>query len=775
MQLGIKNRVLLLALAPTITISILLVAYFVSTRLHDLQEAFRAQGEAMALKLAPTGEYGVFSKNNLLLEKLANTALKEPNVASVGFYTDTGEAVATAGKPSTPFIPTNVMHPISVQVFTQENTDSVDFMVPITIYKELNDTHSDFTQTETLIGWLKLELETKSMRLREYQILSHASIIFLLGLSISALLAYRMGRNLTRPILEIAKAVKQIREGVLNTRIHVSAYPELKILGSGINSMAEALENAHEELQHKVDQATLSLRRTLETIEVQNIELEISRRAAENATKVKSEFLADMSHEIRTPLNGVVGFINLLQKTELNQKQQEYISTIQKSANNLLAILNDILDFSKIEAGKLRIERSLMDIRECIDETLNLLAPHAHEKNIALIPLIYSDVPTHILGDPLRIKQIVTNLVSNAIKFTEQGSVIVRVMLENEAFSHTTIRIHVTDTGIGLSPEDQKVLFQAFNQTKTGATHKLGGTGLGLVICKKLVEQMGGTIGVESEPQKGSTFWFTFQVENYAGTPPTTELPTSSFVSDLNNLKIPISVLAVDDNPENLKLIRILLEDMGIQVTTAESGKEAIEAVRQKAFQLILMDIRMPNMNGVEASEAIRNLEATYHRKKTPIIALTAHALASEKKALLEAGINDYLSKPIGETELKNILQKWIQLSTVSKIIDWELGKKLAGGKMELAKEFFEKLIATLPDEKKQINENYLKRDWENLRNHVHKLHGACCYCGVPELKNCAQKLETAVASRISDIIKPHLDAFNFAIDAVLAEAKEGN
>jgi len=599
-----------------------------------------------------------------------------------------------------------------------------------------------------------------------------AVFVCLCGLIVSVLLAYKMGRGLTHSILEIGEAVTQIREGALNTRIPVSSCPELKMLGSGINSMAEALENAHKELQHKIDQATFSLRRTLETIEVQNIELEISRKTAENANKIKSEFLADMSHEIRTPLNGVLGFINLLQKTELNQTQQDYMCTIQKSANNLLSILNDILDFSKMEAGKLRIEYSVMDIRECIDETLNLLFPHAQEKNIALIPLVYADVPKHVLGDALRIKQVVTNLVSNAIKFTEHGSVIVRVMLENESFSQTTIRIHVTDTGIGLSPEDKKVLFHAFNQTKTGAAHKLGGTGLGLVICKKLVEQMGGTIGVESELQKGSTFWFTFRVEAALKVQPPLALVSPSFVSHLDFSKLPITVLAVDDNADNLKLIRILLEEMGIRVTTADSGKDAIAAVHHQNFHLILMDIRMPNMNGVETTQAIRNLETKYQREPTPIIALTAHALASEKKSFFENGINDCLSKPIGETELKNILQKWIHTQANAHTIDWELGIKLAGGRMELAKEFFEKLIAILPAEKQKINNDYEKRHWKALRDHVHKLHGACCYCGVPKLRHCVQKLETAVASRVLDIIKPRLDAFNLALDTLLTEAK---
>jgi len=697
MQFGIKYRVLLLSLVPTITISVLLVTYFVNTRLQDLEDAFRAHGERIALKLE----------------------------------------------------------------------------------KELNDTHSDLGQIENLSGWLKLELETKSIKLREYQILAKAILIFLFGLSISALLAYRMGRNLSHPILEMGKVVNKIREGALNTRTQVSSYPELKMLGSGINAMAETLENAHNELQHKINQATLSLRRTLETIEVQNIELEMSRRAAEHANKIKSEFLADMSHEIRTPLNGVVGFVNLLQKTELNPKQQEYIRTIQKSANNLLAILNDILDFSKMEAGKLRIERSIMDVRECIDEILNLLLPHAQEKNIALIPLIYSDVPAQVLGDPLRIKQIVTNLVSNAIKFTERGSVIVRVMLENESFPHTTLRVNVTDTGIGLSPEEQKVLFHAFNQTKSA--HKSGGTGLGLVISKKLVEQMGGTIGVESEPQQGSTFWFTFQVESTpqveftAQVEPTLETQPaltsstlSSFVPSLDVLEPPVNVLAVDDNPENLKLIRILLEDMGIEVTTTDNGKAAIVAVRQKTFDLILLDIRMPNMTGLEAAHIIRNVEAEYHRKPTPIIALTANALAAEKESLFKNDINDYLAKPIGEIELKNILKKWIQSETNVCTIDWALGKQLAGGRVELAQEFFEKLREILPLEKQRINDDYQKRNWQAFSDRIHKLHGACCYCGVPELKSCVQTLEAAAVSCFPDIIKPHLEAFNLAVDAVL-------
>ena len=774
MKWGIRHQVLLLALVPTITISILLAAYFTSTRLQDIEETFRKRGEAIALKLAPAAEYGVFSRNKPLLENIATQVFNERDAQSVPFYTENGKEILTVGKPAAPFTLPKAEEGSTPKSYIEEHNHTIAFVVPVTTSNEVHDVLSDSSQAETLIGWLKLELDTQSIREREMQVLLNTGIIFLIGLIVSGLHAFQMGRNVTRPILELAAGVERIKGGELNTRIHTTAYSELKLLESGINTMAEALESAHIELQKKIDQATLHLRRTLETIEVQKIELEIARRTAENANRIKSEFLADMSHEIRTPLNGVIGFINLLQKTELNSTQLEYISTIQKSSGNLLSIINDILDFSKIEAGKLKIEHAPMDIRDCIDETLNLLTPHANKRNIALIPLVYSDVPARLLGDQLRIKQILTNLVSNAIKFTDQGSVIVRVVLERETYSQLTLRVSVTDTGIGLSMDEQKSLFQAFNQTKINTTRKFGGTGLGLVICKKLVEQMGGTINVESEPQKGSTFWFTFRAEKYSEHAPLVDAFQAPTPAQTNIFQSPLHILAVDDNPENLKLIILLLEDLGIQVKAVESGQESIDAAGANHFDLILMDIRMPKMNGIEAAHTIRKCEAADGRAPTPIVALTAHALVSEKKALLAAGIDDYLAKPISEEELKQILQKWIQPTVPAKAIDWELGKKLAGGRAELAKEFFEKLVATLPDDKKTIHEAFTNKNWEALRDHVHKLHGACCYCGVPQLKRCAQKLESALGNGASnDAILPHLEAFYLAIEAVLEETEK--
>lgn len=819
---GIRHQVLLLAVVPTLTVSILLVAYFTSSRLQDLEQSFHERGQAIAEKLANSAEYGVFFQNPGLVHDIALSGLKEHDVKSVSCYTSNGSEIVSVGERTIPFNPKILGQKpnLRVQILTQEADNSLSIVVPIKSYQEMDAMHSDLSQVETLIGWLQIELDSTAIHLREYQVLIHTGIILLFGLSISGLHALQMGRNVTRPILELSEAIQRIKDGDFSTRVQTTSYHEITNLESGINTMAEALQNAKTESLNKINQATLNLRRSLETIEVQNLELELAKQTAENASKIKSEFLADMSHEIRTPLNALIGFIHLMKKTTLNEKQSGYILTLEKSASTLLSIINDILDFSKIEAGKLKLEQSPMDIRDCVSETLNLMTPHANEKGLMLIPLIYSDVPKQILADALRIKQVLNNLVSNAIKFTENGSIVVRVMVEKALARQTTIRVSVTDTGIGLSEKEQKELFQAFNQVNIETTRKFGGTGLGLVICKKLVEQMKGSIGVESTPNKGTTFWFTFLADNtqrHGQDIENNRFVGSTFNQSLSHLK----VLAVDDNEDNLKLIQTLLEEMEIKVTSLSSGFEALAAIQAKnTYDLILMDVRMPEMDGIQTTHAIRAFEKAKALTHTPIIALTAHAFISEREALLNSGIDDYLMKPIEEPALINLLQKWTRTTNagnatnVSNVInasnaknasnatnainktnstdtkesslsgvltgtalpgtdlpavDWALALKRVNGKEDLALELFEKLLKGLEQEKKDINQCFLTKDWQKMRDQVHKLHGACCYCGVPELKHCVQKLESALATQTVDIIQPRLLAFNKAVTNLLA------
>lgn len=917
---GIKSRVLFLTLVPTITISLLLSAYFTSTRIQDLEKALRDRGYAIALQLAPASEYGVFSGNANTLQRLANDALSEPEVRSVSVFNKDGRLLAHAGHEHQ--TPTNILS-VSDQshgITMADTGNSLLFTVPVTIrdviiedYAYVDSPYDQAENHDNVLGWISIELGRMTTTIRQYQVLFACSIIVLIGLGISGIFAFRMGHDVTRPILQMAAAVEKIKNGNFDTRVYTNARSELRHLEAGINTMAASLKAAHEEMQQSVEQATADLRQTLETIEIQNIELEMARKEAETASRIKSEFLANMSHEIRTPLNGVIGFINLLVKTKLDARQSDYLSTIQKSAISLLSIINDILDFSKIEAGKLTLDQVPMDLRECVEDALTLMAPGgAHEKGLELVPMIYSDVPERIVGDHLRLKQIITNLVNNAIKFTEHGSVVVRIMLEKETSDNVVICVSITDSGIGLTNDEQKSLFQAFTQADSTTTRRFGGTGLGLVISKRLVQQMGGEIGVESEPGKGSTFWFTFiankvhenvkakyhpllknlriliyeahptarlslnhlissmgitvtEIEdplNIQGALLNAQLsdhpfqmliigvnhpePNSTFIQDLTTLAnnqfncrvvvlantteqfvydeiqnsgvdlclakpvrreklhdalvsalIPenqrqceassdlqsedefysqslepatISVLAVDDYPSNLKLVATLLENLGVNVDCASNGATALEYMNHKDYDLIFMDIQMPVMDGIEVTNQIRLNELPGHH--IPIIALTAHALAAEREAVLCAGMDDYLSKPIDEKQLQRVIHQWTKkiLHTPNNItknstirdpqterpplpVDWEQTLKLAANKSGLAKDMLMGLVGSLKSAQSSINQAFAKKDFKNMREAVHRLHGACCYCGVPSLKSAVSNLETALAKKETETI----------------------
>lgn len=710
-------------------------------------------------------------------------------------------------------------------------------------------------------------------------------ILVMLVLMLLAMVpALRFSRQLTSPIGDMVTAVRRIRDGDLSMAIHTQAKGELAELETALRQMVSALADAQTELQQNVDQATQDLRETLETIEIQNIELDMARKEALKASQIKSEFLANMSHEIRTPLNGILGFTKLLEKSSLSPRQQDYLSTIHKSADSLLAIINDILDFSKIEAGKLSLEHTPLNLHDLIEEVQTLLAPMAQERGLEQAAIIYSDVPVNLLGDPLRIRQVLTNLLSNAIKFTEQGSVVVRAMLEEDRGAEAIIKLTVTDTGNGLSQEAQKNLFRAFTQADQSARRQEGGTGLGLAISKRLVEGMGGEIGIESSEGQGSTFWFTLRaerdpkqrpsphLEHFRGRTVTLvetdeygrlglyhmlshwqmrineyhslddlmdaldrgELVNSDFLivglpthpdkqtmqpmldnlaalgqpllalsnnpetvcrwfenyphcqvqgkpatrqrlfnallalsgeqdnSGLNTdseerLDYPVSVMVVDDHPGNLKLARVFLEELGATVTPCDSGQQALEAFRDQDFDLVFMDIQMPGMDGKTTTARMRELESP--GRHTPIVALTAHALESERRELLDSGLDDYLSKPITEGQLRHTLEQWVMekpRETVSapndasepvndKVFDADLARRRAGGRQALADEMLKMLLESLGEDRPAISSAFDSDNQDTLLERVHKLHGATRYCGTPRLETAAKALEEAL------------------------------
>ncbi|MCG6657896.1 response regulator [Halomonas campisalis] len=852
-------------------------------RKSAMKERLTLAAELQASSLAAA----LAEQDSQRLDGLARRLLAIEEARGIGVYASSGEAILELGRGDTPAAAATTP-PETTRL--DDHSDLWRLLVPLHGVERRAGNPPQ--------AWLEIDIDTRTLTLDHYRRLASTGLVLLvLGLGLF-LLGSSLGRRLDASLRDASSALQRLRHGDSHARLSEEGPAELGQLAAQVNALGDELQQSRDNMQRQIEQTTADLQESMETIEIKNIELDLAHRRALEASRIKSEFLASMSHEIRTPLNGIVGFCRLLGRSRLEPRQREWLDQVQVACDNLLALVNDVLDFSRIEAGRLELDRAELDMVNLVDEALSLQAPLAHQKDLQLLGLVYDDVPAALRGDPLRIRQVLTNLVHNALKFTDQGEVIVRVMVEESTGpGQVVLRISISDTGIGLSLQEQHELFQAFRQATPSHPRHYGGSGLGLAISRQLVEQMGGQISVESEPGRGSTFAFTLPLDSSDQPAPPPEpildgacvalhephapsrhalrhllgrwgarvveidtprravpeatlmiaaLPgrlTSQQLEEwqerLSAAPCPVLLLAntsplelpelnlpgggeilckplprhtladalrrqneaqasagaapgqprlmvVDDNASNRRLLSELLKRPGLTIEQAASGEEALALAESARFDLVLMDIRMPGIDGVETTRALRRLGAGW--AKCPVIAVTAHALEEDRRQLLEAGLQGILIKPVDANELEGVLHRYLGLAATQPhavadspakpdpaasgdlaTVDLTLGTRLANGSESLARELLDELARSLPTSEAELRAALVANDEEGLLDAVHALNGACRYCGAPALALVAETLETRLRSRGMADIAALVDELFLAMERLKA------
>ena len=886
--LGIKYQILIITLIPVFLIDLFFTYTHIESSIEEASKLLQSKAQIIARQIAGASEFNLFTGNDSQIEYLLQQSVDTNNIVLASVYDQQGNLIAESRSTA----------------FQQSATaDYFYYRQPILSHSiELSDVFApdfdDVGQSNGL-GWVHLYISRQQLQLTTRRIIIDSIVFFVTILFMALMLTTVISRRITQPIFRLMEHLKYVETGELGKTINPVEANEIGAVQQGFNQMTHSLLTNRRHLNRRIQQATQQLNEAITDLESKNRELGFARDAAQNANRSKSEFIANMSHEIRTPINAIKGFISLLSQSKLDQAQQRYVDIVLKSTGDLTKIVNEILDFSKLESGKLHIVDEEFDLYEVIEQTRDILFINVLTKNIDLNLIIYSDTPRRVLGDKLRLKQILLNLIGNAIKFTDQGRVLIKVSLADTDNEQAEIEIAVEDTGIGISEQDQQILFKAFSQVESSATRRYAGTGLGLVISKNLATLMGGDIIMQSRPGEGSKFTLRLPFEyateieaptevdvakalilgadNYclmeartlferAGVSTEYSLIDNSkgvepvihciqcnlayidlLVFDLRHLDIDLekvldretgdavrvillhydqaielpprllptefvsvistsqaiarllardtpptltkddsrtqaetrrkSVLLVDDNEINLKLASELIGLWGHDVTPANHGSKALELFKSRAFDLVILDIQMPDIDGVTLLHMMRSQKPD---ELTLFVALTANVLNDEAGRLIELGFDYFLGKPIDEDKFRTLLGSdplhlhADSASSSSKesdcSVDYARSLALSADNESLLRQIFEILQRDIPDHQIQLTSALAQLDHDKLSAIAHKLHGVTCYASLPRLRRKVLGFQQRLARDSNVPLEHSVQELNEELDAVKQE-----